>query len=132
MSMNTRRDKDKCLPLPIAIYCTEQKRCVMIFASMTRTDKYVFAPLKYSPSRSRYLVQNKGKTNKNVFGKMLAFRYANVEQKEILGEDGIVILDEAFVRPEIVRDKDYKITPISKSRPAGWKEIRSPNEIWRK
>lgn len=84
---------------PIAVYCTTEKKCVLVFRNNELSNKYLFNKLQYQNNRTRYLVNARGKTSKNVFGIQLAFRYATPEQKWFLGKDeDVIVLDERFIR----------------------------------
>lgn len=87
---------------PVAVYCTIQKKCVMVFRTNELSNKYVFNKLQYQNNRTRYLVNAKGKTSKNHFHTSLAFRYATPDQKYFLGKDeDIVIFDARFLRQDM-------------------------------
>ena len=86
--------------LPVAVYCTVEKKVVMIFSSNRMCDKYVFNNNIYKSSRTRYLTIAKGKSDKNIFNCMLAFRHANVDQKLLLGGLDLLVLDEKYERED--------------------------------
>lgn len=88
-------------PLPVSVYCTIQKKCVLIFSSSKICDKYVFPSLVYTSSRTRYLTTSKGKTDKNVFKTLLAFRYSSQAHKDLLGNEDLVVLDDKFYRDSV-------------------------------
>jgi len=96
--------------LPVAVYCTIKKKCVMIFASSEKCDRYVFDKRMYTTSRTRYLSYAKGKTAKNAFKSLLAFRLANTQQKEILGDLDLVILDDEFLRYDVKVNSQMRTT----------------------
>lgn len=84
----------------VAVYDTEKKKCVLIFSSNNKTDKYVFDIMQYRTSRTRYLVMAKGKTSNNFFKRSLAFRPASPEQRILVKDCDVYILDDSYLRKE--------------------------------
>jgi hypothetical protein len=101
--------------LPVAIYDTEKKQCVMLFSTINKADRYVFDKKTYGSHQTRYLVMNKGKTAKNQFNRTLAFRYANAKQREMLGAEVMMILDNAFTRDAAKIETFMKTVKLSRS-----------------
>lgn len=79
-------------------------------------DRYVFNTTVYKTSRTRYLTSANGKTAKNAFNKMLAFRIANTQQKELLGNDDMLVLDKEFVRENIKVQSQFKVREYMNER----------------
>jgi hypothetical protein len=83
---------------PIAVYDTEQKKCVLVFRTVKSASVYLDVPKSTVLTHA----QKKIKTATNFFAKELAFRCASDTQKELLKGKDYVCLDESFNREEMV------------------------------
>lgn len=88
-------------PWQVAVYDVELKECVLIFSSMIKCGQYLLTHVAhkgsvYQGGYIRTYVMNKGRCHKNIFNRPLAFRKANKEQIEQLGEELFVVLNPDF------------------------------------
>lgn len=88
----------------IAVYDVEEKKLVLLFYSKSFGGKYLYGRGRRGADCIHNIFKRKDlksrKCNKNIFNKTLAFRACNEEQRLLLGENYVVVLDERYRRSE--------------------------------
>lgn len=82
---------------PVAVYDVLTKTCILIFKSHRACDAYVFNKnINYTGN----YIKSKTKSKKNFFDRTLAFRNANDQQIDLLGDKDVHIINLNFYRDE--------------------------------
>ena len=99
----------------VAVYDTEQKKLVLLFASRSQCGQYLFPnqPRELAANKVKQAVAGKFKNKKNIFGVELAFREVSQKYNSLLQGSEIVILDPQFDSTIYRQNKSSKAIKIA-------------------
>ncbi len=81
--------------LAITVYDVELKKPVLVFKSSYTCIKYVYKHGKQNKDIINY-INKKRRSTKNTFNKIITFRYSTLQQKQLLGDQEMIILDQNY------------------------------------
>lgn len=89
-----------------AMYDVADQKLVAIFCNNTTCAKYIHTDSGHKKFNLHYIaisdyILHKRRCCKNHFNRTVCFRNATAAQKDMLGQQEFLILDERYVRPEI-------------------------------
>lgn len=98
--------------IKVAMYDVADQKLVALFSSTYICAKYCFK--NNNRAISNYIT-NKTKNKTNVFERIICFRIASAEHRELLGNEQYQILDDRFNRPGIKNlHSSFNSMPVKK------------------
>jgi len=97
----------------MSVYDIEDKKLVLVFKNLSIAYEYLFnkrvSQGRDSSSKLKRWIEDKKR--KVLFDRLVCFRWANTEQRKLIGEkEVLVILDERFKRNDLTMNLERKIS----------------------
>lgn len=90
--MSNKLPLEEC---PVSVYNPENQKLLFVFNNYKTACQLLFNN-KYSVWTVRFWVNSKKRNDKNIFKKELAYRKANTDQIESLGDNRFLCLDKSY------------------------------------
>lgn len=101
--------KHQMEPDPIAVYDVEHKKLVIVAKSPIVLGRYVSDTPQFERHFNKY-ISDKLKHSSNRFNRVVAYRKANTEQRNLLGGNDIIIFSKEYdinTKTRIVKKLSY-------------------------